>query len=426
MTYFRLGADVLLIAGAKRALLMEVGRGRTCHLTAAQSQALHRLQQNQALEDAVQASCCGEDQIDGLVEAGWGQYWQTPVFVDQYQYANDDTTRGLFEPSVTIRALYLQLQATCDKACRGCGDCRLPVWQGCNSCELWPAVVPGARWRANDLAAFIRDLDGLDVRTVVFSGGNPLLCDDLLMAAVTQLRTASRSMRMVVVTNGYGLTRSLADALKLSDVTINVVIGSRLGGGPIGMDAERAIALCRDTSIPFYLTLDVSADAEDGSRTRSVEDVPPRGELRVVRAERVVVTSSGGAIPLAVVKRGRERLRDVKAPEVFRRALVHPCLNGLVAVTADAAVRICPMVSSSMTERSPGSVRRMLRERRHTKYWHLTKDSIDGCRTCEYRLACVDCAAVDLVRSHVTGLDAALCDYRPSAGCWGTDGKVGT
>ena len=63
-------------------------------------------------------------------------------------------------------------------------------------------------------------------------------------------------------------------------------------------------------------------------------------------------------------------------------------------------------------------LRTVIRERRHERYWQLTKGEVAGCSACEFRYACADCAAVDLAKRRTPALHAAICAYDPARASW--------
>ncbi len=111
---------------------------------------------------------------------------------------------------------------------------------------------------------------------------------------------------------------------------------------------------------------------------------------------------------------------DVGVEDFFLRRDRSDCLHGTLAFAADGSVRPCPMIAGEaiLGNLNLQPLRSILSQRSHERYWYLTKDSIATCALCEFRRACVDCAAVDLAKSRVSDLHSALCQYEPRKASW--------
>ena len=183
--------------------------------------------------------------------------------------------------------------------------------------------------------------------------------------------------------------------------------------------AVQAIAATQVRSIPFNVTVRLTGGGpEAGARRR--QWAAKLGSKRVFASERLQVQSDGGVQPSTLLATtGPARVPQVGPEQFFQRRDRNGCLNGTIGVGADLSVRPCPMIE----DRGMGHVgleplRATFRQRRHERYWQLTKEEVAGCSECEFRYACIDCTAVDLAKRREPALHAAVCAYDPARASW--------
>jgi MoaA/NifB/PqqE/SkfB family radical SAM enzyme len=149
-------------------------------------------------------------------------------------------------PSATMTELWFEIEARCNLRCQFCYN----PWRPAGS------VQPAALSTGEAITALKRCIDALRCRKVVFSGGEPLLRDDLEEI----VRVArDRGARCVVTTNGTLLTpdraKSLIDAgvglFQVPVLSHDPAVHDELSGRRCFRDVIGNLILARDLEVPI-------------------------------------------------------------------------------------------------------------------------------------------------------------------------------
>jgi radical SAM protein with 4Fe4S-binding SPASM domain len=416
---FRLKPDVFFEQGARGAALYDITRQRILPLTEHEASAVRLCQSNIDLEALSLPSRQEVLAVYARLESlNLGVSYPNAVYVEPYIPTGTGRVPGLIEPPLKFNVVHLQLTSTCEADCAGCGRRDAPVWQACNGCERWPAVAEH-RWKESEMDSVLDQLIGLDIVSVFFSGGNPLSIPNVLLRAIRRLREPSHPINVVVTTFGGGLDASLADEFSALGVRLNLVLG---GAAEIGLaaavsaDGTNAMSMCRQRGVNFNATTVVH------HQTAAVVETARQSAL-AAGAQRVFVSQilDSGA---GFLNRPRRRFAEVAAvscQDYFSRREQNPCLHGTLAIAADGGIRPCPAIPLALGDIYRDGLRTILRERRHERFWGMTKDCVPVCSSCEFRRACVDCTAVDIAKNARPELHSALCCYDPLTAQWPGD-----
>ena len=423
MRYFALHQDVYFETGARGGALYDFMSRRVEPLSPADTAILEQLERAVPIDDVPDA----DHLVQRLCAQKLGTRCATPARRDRYMPLLKLKMSGLVEPPLVIGVLHLSLTGSCTLSCTGCGDTTGAVWQGCNGCARWPGARRDAAWTHTAIDQFFDDLGALDVRNVFFSGGDPLTDLDLLEHAVRRLRQRPKPPGIYVITNGTAATPAVLDWVAENGVKLNFVLlgdsaseyDDACGDGTAFDAALAAISAAQVRSIPFNVTLrlDGATHGEAASRRQWASTL---GAQRVFGFETLRVADDGGVAPSAWMPTiGPARVPQVGAEQFFVRRDQHPCLSGTIAVAADLSVRPCPMIEDrAFGHAGLTPLRTLFGQRRHERYWQLTKADMPGCGACEFRFACADCAAVDLAKRREPALHAAICAYDPARASW--------
>jgi SPASM domain peptide maturase of grasp-with-spasm system len=93
------------------------------------------------------------------------------------------------------------------------------------------------------------------------------------------------------------------------------------------------------------------------------------------------------------------------------------CLDKKITIDRKGNIRNCPSMREQYGNIKHTTLHQVMQEQAFRKYWHVTKDQIDICRSCEFRYNCSDC------RAFLTDPDnlyskPAKCGYNPFTGEW--------
>jgi radical SAM protein with 4Fe4S-binding SPASM domain len=428
MRYFRLHQDVYFEKGALGGALYDFMRRRVQPLSPAETNILEQLERDTPVSEVAGAPA---DDVQALVERlraeSFGTWTPIPQRRDRYMPVLKLNLQGLVEPPLILSVLQLSLTSSCPLSCAGCGDTGGAVWMGCNGCERWPGVPRNAAWSHATIDAFFDDIEPFDIRNIFFNGGDPLAEPDLLEHAIRRAQERSRPPGIVISTNGSAATPALLDRLAEAGVKLNFfVLGEtpedyeQVCGNAGAFDATmQAIAAAQVRAIPFNVTLRLDGLHPDTAARRR-QWAATLGAGRVFVSERITIGEDGGVPPAASLATiGPARVPQVTPEQFFLRRERHPCLTSTIAIGADLTVRPCPMIEDrALGHAGLESMHTVFRERRHERYWQLTKADVAGCAACEFRFACADCAAVDLAKRRQPALHAAICGYDPARASW--------
>ncbi len=428
MRFFGLHQDVFFETGARGGALYDFMRQRVQAFSPTETRILEQLVRDVPI-DEVKGFLAAD--VEALVERLCAETFGTRHAIaqrrDRFMPVLKVELGGLVEPPLVIGVLQLALTSSCMLSCAGCGDADGAVWQGCNSCERWPGVPRDAAWTHAAIDRLVEEIAPLDVRYVFFSGGDPLTEPDLLLYAIRRLQQRAQPPGIFVSTNGTAARPDVLDRIAETGAKLNfVLLGEtpadyeRKCGDATAFDAAMAaIAAAQVRSIPLNVTLRLDGE-EPATAVERRKWAPSLGAQRVYASEHLRVQPDGGVAPTAALATiGPGRVPHVGAEQFFTRRDHHPCLNGTIAIAADLSVRPCPMIEDrAFGHLGMESLHTVFRERRHERYWQLTKSDIPGCSACEFRYACADCAAVDLAKRRQPALHAAICSYDPAQARW--------
>lgn len=98
------------------------------------------------------------------------------------------------------------------------------------------------------------------------------------------------------------------------------------------------------------------------------------------------------------------------------------CLHCKLSVDSAGNIKNCPSMARSFGNISDTALEEALHRKDFKRYWNLTKDSIEGCKDCEFRYICTDCRAyTERTHADTEGRDISKplkCGYDPYTGEW--------
>ncbi|BAP30172.1 uncharacterized protein CHSO_1135 [Chryseobacterium sp. StRB126] len=113
---------------------------------------------------------------------------------------------------------------------------------------------------------------------------------------------------------------------------------------------------------------------------------------------------------------------NTNLPKVLEAINYNSCLHKKIGIDIEGNIKNCPLMPESFGNIYNSSLEEALEQPGFKKYWNITKDSIEGCKDCEFRYICTDCRAYT-ERSHYTpeNLDISKplkCGYNPYTNEW--------
>ncbi len=423
--YFRFFPDCQFIVGPARSTMYAIFVDRTYHLSKQQSEIANALSGDNSVEEVVNRyGLAAEELVDRFIKEGCGALHAQPVFSEPYCPTSSYELRGLLESPPVIKGVYLQLSDACDANCGFCSSNELHKWQGCNSCIRWPRGGGRERLTLENLDTTIDDLITFGVSNVIFSGGDPLMEWDTLVAISRRLKTANPRVTLKVNTNGQYVDEAVAQTAKELDIVfIFSLIGTneeeyQVTAGVPDMYAclNRAILRCKEYGIRYDIAIVISTALRD-NYIKMRECAAALGGKNMFATE--LISKHGKKDTMVSVPARERRVEDVCAQEFFQRQKYNYCLNGTIAIASDGSIMPCPVWPIAIGNiHAPGGLRQPFRTHEINRYWEMTKDTVPVCRDCENRYACVDCSILEWAARTDSSADEHFCPYSPELGEW--------
>lgn len=113
---------------------------------------------------------------------------------------------------------------------------------------------------------------------------------------------------------------------------------------------------------------------------------------------------------------------NTNLPKVLEAINHNSCLHKKMGIDQEGNIKNCPLMAESFGNIQKISLEDALAQPNFKRYWNITKDSIEGCKDCEFRYVCTDCRAYT-ERSHYQweNIDVSKplkCGYNPYTNEW--------
>jgi radical SAM protein with 4Fe4S-binding SPASM domain len=426
MTYFSYFPDCIYVAGHVRGTIYFISKKKTYHLSKVESNMVNDLVGKNSVEEVVEKY--GSDAkklVRWFIKKGFGTFCERPIFFESYAPHKALEIEGFFDLPPAMKVAYFQLSDACDAKCKFCHNNRFYNWQGCNSCIRWLKGGDKMHLTLKDIEKTISDLIDFNVPMVVFSGGNPLMDFDELIAISKRFKAANPGIKLKVYTNGKYFDEKIARTAKeLGIIFVFSVFGTNeaeydltTGVPELYNCLNTAIALCKKFDIVYDVTLVIPMDLRD-SYQKMHEFAVSLGGKNIFTTELILKQGNGGTIVSMPV--GDRRVEDVDVDEYFRRKEGNFCLNGAVAIASNGSILPCPSWETIIgnIHNQEEDLRNVFRSYKITKFWDLTKNGTPACKECENRYACVDCSLLEWDTKNDISARQHFCNYNPELGEW--------
>lgn len=423
--HFRLANDCRLVVGASRGAIYHLGTGDLISIDADRSAFLQACEKNLEVDMALARSGArigpGEayEFVRELVSSSMGIISGTPVYVDEYQYAQEFPVPGFAELPIEVHTAHVEIGRGCDFDCQFCS----PNWHhryGCNSCVHWPPHS-GTVMQSSEYREVLLDMSRLHCRRLVLSGGDPLT-DPKFVHGICREAMASGINEIIMATNGVRLLNEDCLSLITGRVVHPLVClpGSRVDDycdesgcdDPVS-EVRRGLLWMDERRIPYSVTImdqPLPSDIVGGRRHRESLSLSFHPSA-MYYTEVWQAGDSGRAFWL-----GKRHIPRTSPASYFLKRRRHPCLTSIIAISRDGSIRPCPHIARPIGDLRTESLVGILHKPSNRELWSLTKDSVAPCMDCEFRYACNDCRAAE--RTHDSCEEMTHCRYDPYVEEW--------
>ncbi|ELR73132.1 Radical SAM domain protein [Fulvivirga imtechensis AK7] len=103
--------------------------------------------------------------------------------------------------------------------------------------------------------------------------------------------------------------------------------------------------------------------------------------------------------------------------DIMHNSCYNSCLNKKIAIDVNGEIKNCPSMTKSFGNINKDTLQEVYSQSTFKELWNVTKDQIDGCKVCEFRLVCSDCRAF-LENPQNKHSKPLKCGYDPYTGKW--------
>lgn len=157
---FRLKPEIYLVTGVAKDALCNVVNGDIISLNKELSIKLRNAECNLPIDK--------DEYIEKLIEMGWGEEFESPIYVDKLRYTNKFNKKRAWKVMPALEVVSIQLTNNCGNLCK----CRLCESSYCPMCVSngLKEELSVEKWYA-----IFEKLDCMNPKTYILTGGNPVL-----------------------------------------------------------------------------------------------------------------------------------------------------------------------------------------------------------------------------------------------------------
>ena len=104
-------------------------------------------------------------------------------------------------------------------------------------------------------------------------------------------------------------------------------------------------------------------------------------------------------------------------PNILEGFNYNTCLNGKISIDVEGYIKNCPSTKHTFGNIKTSLISDSIQEKNFKTLWSITKDQIEVCKDCEFRLICTDCRAHLKDESNILS-KPSKCTYNPYTTVW--------
>ncbi|KPJ72429.1 hypothetical protein AMJ52_06370 [candidate division TA06 bacterium DG_78] len=428
LIYFRFFPDCHYIRGPVRGAIYKITLGKIMHLSKVETEIVNRWLANERIDSVeLKYPKVAKELLSRLIGEGIGTVFPTPVYTEPFEPSASHIMEQLFEQPPVIKKAYIQVNNKCNAHCLFCGSSDYYVSAGCVTCLQWPQKRKSSNIDELTFGMLTKQLADLETHTLIFSGGNPLLEWNKLIAIVRKAINHRSSIKTIVNTNSYGFNEKIAKDAKNLNIQFNFTVfsDSREGYKKITGSEEifnsllQAVELCKANDITYGISLLTCPESHD-NYDKIQQFAKNLGGVFLGNSE--IFLKAGAKKPLAALpigeKQGEKRFSKIDSKNFLEAKHFSRCLHGVIAISCHGIISPCPILTKPVGKIPKDDIVSIFRNKKLDPYWTFNKTKVPKCKECEFRFACVDCAVTENYRKKDPSIHNAVCTYQPDKGEW--------
>ena len=403
MTFFNLDEDVYLVKGASNSALYNLASKEIFSISAPVAKLIERSGTGNI--EALNLDQAAKETLEHLVSIKTGSFALEKSKLKEFP-----------KPEKKIKSVALELTKNCNFRCIHC-------YAECNK-KKDDSLSP---------EQFIDIIEQIyhtnpSPRRIQLIGGEPLLYGkEKIFQIINSTRKLNPKTPFEVFTNGYLLDEEYIEFFANNNVSLAISIYSA--------DPEIHDSITKVPGSFEKIKNTIGAIKEKGIKLRVGYVLMKQNETTVEETKNFL-NEMGCSKHYDVVRPiGRGKDPDItpskefyktrKEPDFvadredfFNNIYYNPCWFGNFYVQNNGKVSPCYMsLDITLGDLTKQSVKEILGSEILDSYWEQTKEKMDDCKLCEYRLACHDCRPVAIANG---GINAKThgCNYSPETGKW--------
>jgi radical SAM protein with 4Fe4S-binding SPASM domain len=187
------------------------------------------------------------------------------------------------------------------------------------------------------------------------------------------------------------------------------------GSDKIYCDLYGTIDVCKKNNILYSICLMVTPELKD-NYIEIYDFASNLGGVHFFTTE--LISKLGKGERIISLPTGKERVENIPAIEYFSRYKNNTCLNGKIAFSCNGVTLPCPMWEYPLSQMPKGDLLAAFKSGKVDSVWRFTKQMVEICKDCEYRLACSDCSVLEWALFKNKSIHNTYCSYTPERGEW--------
>ena len=355
---------------------------------------------NETERDALLAVQFGNEKVENsleIIKKLVDQKWI--IESDFYCDREDPHSHNFLFNEVSISQFHLQraiieISTTCSLKCKFCDPQSTKVEVSC-FCKCWPLEV-----KEFDYTNLIEQLNLLGIHEIIIFGGDPFNDNETkhrLYKLLDEVMKVNPSIRVGIMTNGCYLTEQEIQKLK---TYYNLYIHLQLVGtnkdeydiitkkGSAFLKLQDNIRILKENGIPVMASVLICNAEMLDHVNENMEELDIKFVTKYLFNKKWMDS--------AVLRNPSNRKKKIDFLSYQISKKLNTCLYGQIFVSGDQKIYPCPFLRDfEWGNLRENSIQEILHKGEYKKFWYMSKEKIDPCVHCKYRLHCFDCRALE-------------------------------